>query len=468
MSTAPVVPTGNFWTLDRVADALAPLARWNLPRGDARFGRVWTDTRTIQAGDLFVALAGERFDAHDFLADAVAKGATGVVVSSVQGTAHLGVPVFEVSDTLVALGALGTYRRRAWGGSGRPVVAIVGSNGKTSTKELARAALSAMFEVHGTTGNLNNLVGVPLTLLAISDTADVAVVEMGTNQPGEVPRLRQIVEPDITVVTSVAEEHLEGFGDLHGVMREEMAATDGIRVAIVPAAQPEVVEEATRRAKRVVSAGVDAGDVRPGAWGVGDDGRGWIELDAVRIELPVRGVHNVRNALLALAVARELGVATADAARGIAGMTPPPMRVAWERHGAATIVNDAYNSNPGSARAAIELLQRSGQGQQRVAILGTMLELGAQTARLHDDVATQALASGIEVIAGLGEFAAALGRVAPGDARVVTADDVESLWARLSSRLSPDAIILLKGSRGMRLERLVTPIAEWAARAAPV
>ena len=149
-------------------------------------------------------------------------------------------------------------------------------------------------------------------------------------------------------------------------------------------------------------------------------------------------------------------------------MTPPPMRVAWERHGAATILNDAYNSNPGSARAAIELLQHSGGGRQRVAILGTMLELGAQTARLHDEVATQALASGIEVIAGLGEFAAAFGRVAPGDPRVVTADDVTSLWVGLSSRLSPDAVILLKGSRGMRLERLVTPIAEWAARAAPV
>lgn len=467
MSTAPVVPRSDFWTLDRVADALAPLSRGSLPRGDARFGRVWTDTRTIEAGDLFVALAGERFDAHEFLADAVAKGATGCVVSRVAAAAHLGVPVFEVGDTLAALGALGTYRRRAWG-SGRPVVAIVGSNGKTSTKELARAALSSMFEVHSTIGNLNNLVGVPLTLLAIPDAADVAVVEMGTNQPGEVPRLRQIVQPDITVVTSVAEEHLEGFGDLHGVLREEMAATDGIGVAIVPSAQPEVVEEAKRRAKRVVSAGVDAGDVRPSAWGVGVDGRGWFELNEVRIELPVRGVHNVRNALLALAVARELGVSTADAARGIVSMTPPPMRVAWERHGAATIINDAYNSNPGSARAAIELLQHSGQGRQRVAILGTMLELGPHTARLHDEVATQALASGIEVVAGLGEFAAAFDRVAPGDAHVVTADDVESLWARLSSRLSPDAVILLKGSRGMRLERLVTPIAEWAARAAPV
>lgn len=467
MSTTPLVPRSEFWTLDRVADALAPLACVNLPRGDGRFGRVWTDTRTVEPGDLFVALVGERFDAHQFLADAVARGAAGVVVSRVEAAANLGVAVFEVSDTLVALGALGTYRRRAWG-RGRPVVAIVGSNGKTSTKELTRAALTSVFEVHATAGNLNNLVGVPLTLLAIRDSADVAVVEMGTNQPGEVPRLTRIVQPDITLVTSVAEEHLEGFGDLQGVLREEMAATDGVGVAVVPAAQPEVLEAARRRARRVVSAGVDAGDVTPSAWGIGEDGRGWMELDGLRIELPVRGVHNVRNALLALAAARELGVSTADAARGISGMTPPPMRVAWERHGAATIINDAYNSNPGSARAALELLQQAGQGRQRVAVLGTMLELGGHTARLHDEVAGQALASGIEVVGAIGEFAAAFGRIAPGDPRVVTADDVESLWSRLSSRLSPDAVILLKGSRGMRLERLVTPIAEWATRAAPV
>lgn len=461
MSTTPVMPRTNFWTLDRVAGALSPLADTNLPRGDARFGRVWTDTRTIEPGDLFVALAGERFDAHDFLGDAVARGATGLVVSDVAAAANLGVPVFAVHDTLVALGALGTYRRRAWG-SGKTVVAIVGSNGKTSTKELVRAALSNVFEVHATMGNLNNLIGVPLTLLAIPDVADVAVIEMGTNHPGEVPRLRDIVQPEITIVTSVAEEHLEGFGDLAGVLREEIAACDGVRVAVVPAAQPEVVDAARARAQRVVSVGIEVGDLQPSAWGMGNDGCGWLDMGATRIELPLRGGHNVRNALLAIATAREIGVSMADAARGLERMTPPPMRVAWEQHGAATIINDAYNSNPGSARAAIDLLQHAGKGRQRVAILGTMLELGPQTARLHDEVASEALSSGIEVVAGVGEFASALDRVGRGNARVIVADDIDDLWRQLSSRLSPDAVILLKGSRGMRLERLVEPIARWA------
>jgi UDP-N-acetylmuramoyl-tripeptide--D-alanyl-D-alanine ligase len=233
-------------------------------------------------------------------------------------------------------------------------------------------------------------------------------------------------------------------------------------VAIVPASQPEVVAAAKARAKRTVAAGVDEGDLRPTAWSVEPDGRGRLTVDGEDMTLPLRGVHNLRNAMLALAVARELGVSMADAGRGIAAMPVPPMRVNVEQHGSATLINDAYNSNPGSARAAIELLQHAGKGRQRVAVLGTMLELGPQTPRLHEEVARDALGGGVEIVAAIGEFASALGRIAPGDSRVIVADDVDALWTKLSSRLAPDAVILLKGSRGMRLERLVAPISEWA------
>jgi UDP-N-acetylmuramoyl-tripeptide--D-alanyl-D-alanine ligase len=454
----PAVKT-TFWTLDRVAAALEDLSAVNLPHGSDTFGRVWTDTRTIERGDLFVALIGERFDAHDFLSDAVARGATGVVVSRAAAARGLGVPVFEVSDTLVALGAIGRFRRRAWG---KTVVGVVGTNGKTSTKELIRAALTSVYEVHATRGNLNNLIGVPLTLLSIPDGADVAVVEMGTNQPGEVPRLRAIVEPDITVVTSVAEEHLEGLGDLAGVLREELAAAEGVDLAVVPASQPEVIDAARARARSVVSAGLDAGDVRSTSWSVDPDGCGRLALDSVDIRLPLRGAHNLRNAMLALAVSRALGVSVEDAGRGLTAMSAPPMRVNWEQYPAATLINDAYNSNPGSAKAAIELLAHTGKGRQRVAVLATMLELGPQGPRLHDEVARAALDAGIDVVAAIGEFAAAFGRIAPGDSRVIPADDAEGVWPTLSSRLAPDAVILLKGSRGMRLERLVEPISKWA------
>ena len=458
-ATSPAGIKTSFWTAERVADALSAFTPSNLPRGPLVFGRVWTDTRTVEPGDLFVALVGERFDAHEFLAEAVAKGAAGLVVSRATAARGHSVPVFEVRDTLVALGALATFYRRAWNG---PVVGVVGTNGKTSTKELIKAALGSMLDVHATRGNLNNLIGVPLTLLSIPPSADVAVVEMGTNQPGEVPRLRALVEPNLTVVTSVAEEHLEGLGDLAGVLREELAAAEGVPVAVVPASQPEVVEAARDRAGRVVVAGLDEGDVRATSWNVGADGRGTLALDGVTVDVPLRGVHNLRNAMLALAAARELGVPVSEAARGIAAMPVPPMRVNWEQLGGMTLINDAYNSNPGSARAAIELLQHTGEGRQRVAVLGTMLELGPQGPRLHEEVARDALATEIELVAAIGEFASAVSRIAPGDPRVISADDVDGLWSKLSSRLAPDAIILLKGSRGMRLERLVAPITDWA------
>jgi UDP-N-acetylmuramoyl-tripeptide--D-alanyl-D-alanine ligase len=456
----------TFWTLDRVADALEELSAGNPPRGSHQISRVWTDTRTICQGDLFVALVGERFDAHEFVPQAVASGAVAVVLSRSDVARGLGVPVFEVPDTLAALGALGRYRRRAWA---KPVVGVVGTNGKTSTKELLKAALGAVLETHATQGNLNNLVGVPLTLLAMPDDADVAVVEMGTNQPGEVARLRAIVEPDVTVVTSIAEEHLEGLGDLAGVMREELAACEGVALAVVPASQSDVVAEAQKRARVVIAAGLDEGDVRADRWDLQADGRGRVTLSDVEIDVPLRGVHNLRNTMLALAVARQLGVSVQHAARGISAMPVPPMRSNVEQIGRVTLVNDAYNSNPGSARAALELLQHTGRGRQRVAVLGTMLELGPSGPALHEALARDALASPIEIVAGLGEFAGALERAAAGSVRqrLVTASDVESLWNRLSSRLEPDAVILLKASRGVRLEQLVPKIKQWAEQLAP-
>jgi len=443
-----------FWTLDRIAHALG-----SGPHGATKLTRISTDTRHVGPGDAFLALKGETFDAHDFLAEAVKKGATALIVHDATRAAGLNVPVYETSDTLKALGALARYRRRAWG---KPVVGVVGTNGKTSTKELLRAALGGTMRVHATVGNYNNLVGVPLTLFALPDDADIAVIEMGTNQPGEVAALRAIVEPDVVVVTSVAEEHLEGLGDLEGVLREEVSACDGVGLAVVPASQPEIAVAALTRAQRVLSAGLDSGDLRPDAWGVESDGRGWVELEGVRVLVPLRGVHNLRNAMLALAVAREAGVPVQAAAQSIAVMPAPPMRVNFELVGAATIINDAYNSNPGSARVALQLLEHAGVGRQRVAVLGTMLELGAQADQLHDDVARGALASPIEIVVGVGAYADALARIAPGDPRVASGTDPESAWNAVRSRLAPDAVILLKGSRGVRLERLIPVITEWA------
>jgi UDP-N-acetylmuramoyl-tripeptide--D-alanyl-D-alanine ligase len=468
-----------FWTLSRVADALAGVSPRtasrprlgppadSFPRGDAPINRVWTDTRTLSKGDLFVALRGESFDAHDFLDQAKGAGAGAVVVSDARLAAGIGVPVFAVDDTLHALGRLARYRREAWN---RPVIAVGGSNGKTSTKELIRAALSARLDVHATMGNLNNQVGVPQTLLALEESADVAIVEVGTNMPGEIALLREIVRPEIAVITAIEEEHLEGFGDLAGVLREEASLLDAVGLAIVPAHEIALVAEARKRAKRVSRAGVGEGDIAATSGALMSDGTGRLEIDGTVVRVPLRGAHNMRNAMLAVAVARACGLSVEDAARGIAALdvaAMPGMRSAVERISDVLLLNDAYNANPGSARAAIELLTAVAGDQPRVIVLGTMRELGAHAPAAHREIAKLAVESGAALVAGIGDFGPALREVAPGNGSIIAAKDVDDLWPILERRLPPNAAILLKASRGVKLERIVPRIREWAADPSP-
>jgi UDP-N-acetylmuramoyl-tripeptide--D-alanyl-D-alanine ligase len=449
----------TFWTLDRIGEALGESISDARPGGTAPLGAICTDSRTIAAGDVFVALRGERFDGHEFTSDVVGRGAAALVVSRPDSARQAGVPVFTVPDTLAALGSLGSLRRRAWGG---PVVAVAGSNGKTTTKELIAAALRSRLEVHATRGNLNNHIGVPLTLLAIPDGADVAIVEIGTNHPGEVAALRSLVRPDIAVLTSIGEEHLEGLGTLEGVLQEEAAVFDGASIAVCPADLPDVVREARQRAARTVTAGLDAGDVRARGWGLDEQGRGWFDLGDTRVTLPLMGTHNIRNALLANAVARACGVSDTDAAAGIARLPMLPMRSNVESVGGLLLLNDAYNANPASARAALDLLDAIGGDRPRIAILGSMLELGAHEASLHEEIAARALRTKAATIVAIGKFRDAFARVAPGDARVITGADAEDVWPELRQRLTQDSLVLLKGSRGTRLERLIPRLREFA------
>jgi UDP-N-acetylmuramoyl-tripeptide--D-alanyl-D-alanine ligase len=408
-----------------------------------------------------VALKGERFDAHDFLGEAAAGGAAAFVVSDASRAVGIGAPTFWVSDTTTALGALGNYRRRAWGGT---TVAVAGSNGKTTTKELIRAALGGggALEVHATRGNLNNQVGVPLTLLAIPDSAQVAVVEIGTNYPGEVSLLRAIVQPDLAVVTSVGEEHLEGLGDMAGVLREEAEVYRDVTLAIAPASQPEIGTAARSLARQTLEAGLQSGDFRPDSWGVDENGHGWAEFGDVRLHLELRGSHNLRNAMIALAVARACGVALETAVSGISKVQPLGMRGGWHELGSLTLINDAYNANPASMREAIALLNDITTRKQRVLVLGTMRELGTHSPALHAEIASLALSSRADVVAGIGEFETPLRALGASD-RVVAASDVDDLWTALAPRIDRDAVVLIKASRGVQLERLVPYLTAWAA-----
>ncbi|MBK8249033.1 MAG: UDP-N-acetylmuramoyl-tripeptide--D-alanyl-D-alanine ligase [Gemmatimonadetes bacterium] len=455
----------SIWSLDRVVAALGPLLIGARPAGGTPLRSVSTDTRSLGAGDLFVALVGERFDGHAFVDQAVEAGAAALVVSDPRAAAGAGVPVFVVEDTTAALGALGRWWRRTWGGR---VVAVAGSNGKTSTKGMLAAVLGQQLRVHATVGNLNNQVGVPLTLLSIPPEADLAVVEVGTNHPGEVAALRDLVEPDVAVITSIGEEHLEGFGSLAGVLQEEVSIALGVPTVVVPAAQPEVGEAARRFGGAVIEAGVEGGTVRPEAWGVDGDGHGWLQVGEHRATLTLVGAHNVRNACLAVAVARVCGVDDAHIAGGLAATPAAAMRSVVERLGTLRIYNDAYNANPASAREALASMDAMEGTMPRVVVLGSMLELGAESDGLHDAIARRALASRADVIAAVGAFADAFARVAPADPRVVAAPDVAAVWPTLRPRVAPDSLVLLKGSRGTRLERLLPELAVVGGASAPV
>lgn len=444
---------GGSWTSADVAAALGV----NAPH-TATYSAISTDTRHLTPHTLFLALKGERFDAHDFLRDAQVKGATAAVVR--RGTPPvIGLPFYEVADTLDALGLLGRARRRTLA-SGSPVVAITGSSGKTSTKEMIRAALATRWRVHATSGNLNNLIGVPLTILAAPPDATALVVEAGASVPGEIARLRHIIEPTIAVITNVGYAHVEGFGSLEGVMREKLALAEGVALAVVGTEPPALAGEARRRTRTIVAGG-DPGattDVRPDQAELDDAGHPRIRWAGAEVTLPVVGFHQIENAMIAMAVARAAGADPAVALRALAQVRLPPGRGDMRDVGGLTIIDDTYNANPGSVRWAVRFAHWLADRRRRplAVVVGSMLELGAESARLHAAAAREIAGFEPALIAAVGEFVPAFASLglAPGP-RLLTAPDADTLGPRLKAALRGDEIVLLKASRGVALERVL-------------
>ena len=386
MSTT--VDAGAFrWT---EAEVVRALGLWQSSCEDRAFRRVSTDSRTLAAGDLFVALRGARFDGHDFLERAVGAGAAGAVVQRLPVGAPESLRYFVVRDTRDALRRLTRHRRLHLPAR---VVGVVGSNGKT-TKELIRAALAPRYRTHATEGNQNNQVGVPLTILSASDAAQVLVVKMGTNEPGEIALLTDVVRPDAAVVTAIGEEHLEELGTVDGVLAEETAVLRGLNaeglalVAEEPGAPVEHARKVVGRERTRVAGFSDAADLRP------DDG--WRSMSferdgttrwrwrGVAVHLPLPGRWNVRNALLALGLAEARGVEAERAARGVEGAAVPPLRGEWRSIGSLRVLADCYNANPPSLWAAVELLAALPSDGPKVAVLGTLRELGVESDVLHE------------------------------------------------------------------------------------
>jgi UDP-N-acetylmuramoyl-tripeptide--D-alanyl-D-alanine ligase len=443
------------WTDPTVRRALK--MRTDLAEEDVRFAGISTDSRSIGQGDLYVALVGDRFDGHDFVLDALARGAKGAVVSRPlpsDGPARL----YPVDDTLVALGDLAGHRRTALT---VPVIGITGSAGKTSTKDLTKAALSSR-NVHATKGNLNNRIGMPLTLLSVPDDAEVVILEMGTNEPGEIAALAAIAAPDIGVVTTVGESHLEKLGSLEGVLDEKLDLLRGLAEGgrSVVGDEPEMLVGAARAVcpdVRVAGWSERADhDLRPTLVDVDHWGGHRFSWRGQTVTLPLPGRHAVANAMLALAVADLLGVSPKEAVRSLAAVEPGSMRAELQRMGGLTLVVDCYNANPQSVRVALDLLEGQAAAGGRVAVLGTMLELGDASTRLHQTVLAEALTRHVDTVVATGAFADAAAElgVQAGD-RVLVAETWEEAYPQLRERLDGQEVVLLKASRGVAMEGLL-------------
>ncbi len=436
-----------IWTTETVATVLHTGGA-----ADRTFSAISTDTRTMGENALFVALVGEHFDGHEFLETARQAGATGAVVR--RGTPPVaGLVHFEVDDTLVALGRLARKRRRQVDG---PVVAVTGTNGKTATKEMLARALGTRWNVHATVANLNNRIGVPQTILAAPDDTEAFVVEAGANEIGEIGHLRDIIEPSVAVVTNVSAGHLAGFGSLEAVLAEKVSLVHDCPVAVVGTHPPDLAAEARRHARRVVTAGGDAGaDIAPDPWTAGDDGRVTLTVRGERLTLPVVGRHHLDNAMVAVAVAGELQLDMPQVARALEQVRLPGGRCEVLRRGGLVILNDTYNANPESLKASLETAADLRAGRPFVAVVGTMLELGDDSSRLHRETAAAILRKDPKLVGATGEFIDAFKALGVPADRLVTSRDVEELGSVLRDRLDGDELVLVKASRGMRLERLI-------------
>ena len=419
------------------------------------------DSRTIMEGELFVALKGQKFDGHQFVLEAILKGASGAMISEGMegkvGTLGKGF-LISVEDTLEGLQRLAAGWRKRFE---IPVIGITGSVGKTTTKEMIAKVLSRKGPVLVNRGNLNNQIGLPLELLRLSGEHWAAVLEMGTNSPGEIAALCRVASPTIGVLTSIGEAHTEGLGDIDGVMREKGALLESLPpegLAILFSDDLNVLRLSNRTKARVVTYGMGPDAmVRAlkieGIWGKGI--RIHME-DGDVLEVPIWGEHNGYNALAAIALGRSLGMKREEIAEGLRMVSPVPMRMEVKEEGGIIVIDDSYNANPVSMRAAIKALG-STPARRRIAVLGDMLELGGIGETAHLELGSFVAESGIDLLVAVGEMSDLVvdGALRKGMRSVVAFRSLEDACRFLEKELYPGDAVLVKGSRKIGMERIV-------------
>jgi UDP-N-acetylmuramoyl-tripeptide--D-alanyl-D-alanine ligase len=439
-----------------------------------RFGEVVTDSSAAKARSVFVALKGERLDGHRFVGDALQRGASCVVVHRrLHPSAYGDATVIKVHDTLRALGDLAHYRREKYDPK---VLAITGSNGKTTTKEMVAAILEEgsldgrrlRNRMLKTEGNFNNLVGLPLTLLRLRKSDAVAVVELGTNHPGEIERLAEIADPDMGMITSVAAAHLEGLSSLAGVAREKGALFQKVRAGgtiAINLSDPWVRRLGAKFKGRKITYG-PRGQVRAESWRSLNAKGMLLNLrvggQRARVRLNFLGHHNIANAVGAAALAYGFGVSLRAIRRGLCSAKPFPMRMQIEDWNGIGIINDAYNANPASMDAAIRTLGEIDCPGERTAVLGDMFELGNQSRLQHLQLGRRVAKARIDRLYLLGPQAIQVRKGVlqggmPSD-RVVIGQDHSDVARQLRSHVKKGDWLLFKGSRGMKIEKVLAEL----------
>lgn len=433
------------------------------------------DSRTLAAGDLFVAIRGEHFDGHRFVGAACDRGAVGVIVDDASAIATMpeGVVTIVVKETVAGLQALARYVRRQ---SRAKVAAITGSAGKTTTKETAAAFLESKYGVFRNRGNLNNHIGLPLSLLELRRGPDIAVVELGMNHAGEISTLVGIAEPEVRVWTNVGSAHLEFFASVEAIADAKAEILEGARtsdVLVANADDPLVMARVQRFAGRVVTFGfTPSADVR--AANVRDHGLDGLEAElqtpagSVRLKCPLIGQANLANVLAAAAVAIQFEISLSEISTTTQTLRPMHHRGEVRRLARGlTVIDDSYNSNPSALERAVLVLARA-RGQRRIAVVGEMLELGESSIPLHEQCGRVIAASGVDSLVTVGgESARALGRAAVtagmSPSAVVHAPTSAQAADVISNLVTPLDVVLVKGSRGIRTERVVERlVAEWS------